>query len=51
MNLIFSDKYAKVVMEVIWKAASPFLFFVQVISFAFFIQLSLVFLGTAQRRI
>jgi hypothetical protein len=33
-----------IVMEVIWKAASPFPVFVQVISFAFFIQLSLVFL-------
>jgi hypothetical protein len=32
------------------KAVHHFLFFVQVISFAFFIQLSLV-LGTAQRRI
>jgi hypothetical protein len=45
MNLIFQTSMLRcIVMEVIWKAASPFPFFVQVISFAF-IQLSLVFFG------
>jgi hypothetical protein len=53
MNLIFSDKYAKVYRDGSHLKGSftISLFFVQVISFAFFIQLSLVFLGTAQRRI
>jgi hypothetical protein len=50
MNLIFSDKYAKLYRDGHLKAASPFPCFVQVISFAFFIQLSFSFLGTAQRR-
>jgi hypothetical protein len=47
---IFSDKYAKVYRDGSHLKASPFPCFVQVISFAFFIQL-LSFLGTAQRRI
>jgi hypothetical protein len=44
MNLIFSDKYAKLYRDgVIWRQLTISLFFVQVISFAFFIQLSFSF--------
>ena len=51
MNLIFSDKYSKVYRDSsnLNSSFTISLFFVQVISFAFFIQLSLSVLGIASK--